>query len=248
MRQYAKDGSLNETLILQTLNKHYYKDLSPKWQRHMKRMFKQIKDDDYINVKYYEYKDAKPDLEIIVNDRKILLSVKSGHAPTMHQELIQTFFDFLRQLEVPERITKIIAFYHYGYSLKKGATPKVLSRDEIIAKYPKQIKEANDFFRTHQDIVREIVYRSIIRGRLKRDLIDYFYYGNVSKGYLLSVSDIFRLIINDSYETCESIHFNQLTYVPGSRDKDSDRKHNIKINWPILCKWFYDADFMNRFG
>lgn len=248
MRFNSKDGSLNETMILTTLDKHHFKDLNPKWQRHLKRMFKEIKDDDLIKVNYYEYKDTKPDLEIIVNNRKVLLSVKSGHAPTMHYEPIKTFFDFLRQLNVPERIIKIISFYHYGYSLKKGVTNHILSREEIITKYSKEIKEVNDYFANHDDIVGEIIYRCIIRGRLKRDLIDYFYYGSVVKGFLLSTSDIIKLIINGKNESCESICFKQLTYVSCARKIDNPRRHHLKINWPILCIWYYDDKFMNRFG
>ncbi len=112
MRSNAKSGSVNESMILIALNNHYFKNLSDKWKRHVKRMFKDIKDGDLIKVNYYSIKNAKPDLEIIVNNRKILLSVKSGHAPTMHQEPIKTFFDFLRGLEVPKRIIDTIAFYH----------------------------------------------------------------------------------------------------------------------------------------
>ena len=248
MRSNSKDGSLNETIILTALNKHHFKDLDPHWQKHIKRMFKEINDDDIIIVKYFEHKDAKPDLEIKVNNRKVLLSVKSGHAPTMHYEPIKTFFDFLRELGVSERIIKIIAFYHYGFSLKKGVTNHILSREEIIKQYSAQITEVNEYFKVHQEMVREIIYRTIIRGRLKRDLIDYLYYGNSSKGFLLSTSDIFRLITQDSNEDCESIHFNQLTYISCARNKDNPRKHHIKINWPILCKWFYDENFMKRYG
>lgn len=248
MRSNSKDGMLNETMIVTAINRHHFKDLDPKWKRHIKRMFKNIEDDDYIIAHYHEHKDAKPDIEISVDKKKILLSIKSGHAPTMHYEPIKTFFDFLRELNVPDRIIYIISFYHYGYSLKKRVSDHILTRDEIIKKYPKEIKEVNDYFKSHPEIVREIIYRSIIRGRLKGDLIDYFYYGNSSKGFLLSTSDIITIIMNDPNDGCESIHFYQLTYISCARKEDNERKHHLKINWPILCKWFYDEKFMKRYG
>lgn len=247
MRSHAKDGGMNETLILTALNKHYYKDLDEKWKKHMKRMFKDIIEDDYILCNYYAYKDAKPDLEIIVNDKKIYLSIKSGHAPTVHREPIRTFFEFLRSLDVPERIIKIIAFYHYGYSLKDKHHTEVLTRKEIIEKYGKYIKEVNKYFVEHKEIVREIIYRSIVRGRMKRDLVDYFYYGNSAKGYLLSVYDIIGLIYKDPNEECSSICFYGLTYISNARKLDSPNRHRMQINWPILCKWFYDKDFLAKY-
>ena len=223
MRSNSKDGSMNETMILVTLDKHFYKDLTPKWKRHMKRMFKNIEDDDYIRVYYHKFKDAKPDLDIVVGNRKVLLSIKSGHAPSMHYEPIKTFFDFLRGLNVPERIIKIIAFYHYGYSMTKRISDHILTRKEITEQYGSYIKEVNDYFDTHEGLINEIVYRCILRGRLKRDLIDYFYYGNSERGFLLSCVDIIKLIVNSHNTTSESICFKDLTYVSCARKEDNPK-------------------------
>ena len=248
MRTNSKDGSVNETMILTSINRHRYKDLDAHWKKHIGRMFKNIRDEDLIIANYYEHKDAKPDIEIIVNKRKVLLSIKSGHSPSVHFEPIRTFFDFLRSHKVPERIIKIISFYHYGYSLTKRVADHILSRDEIIERYPLLIKEVNDYFLSHQELIRELIYRSIIRGRMKRDLMDYLYYGNSTKGFLLSITDIIRLISEDKNKDCKSICFNSLTYVSCARKADSPNRHHVKINWPVLCKWFYDEKFMKRYG
>ena len=181
-----------------------------------------------------------------MNNRKILLSVKSGHAPTMHQEHIKTFFEFLRGLDVPESIIEIIAFYHYGYFLNQHRG--ILTREQIVCYYPEKIKEVNDYFNNHEDIIRELIYRSIIRGRVKGDLIDYFYYGNSARGFLLSVSDIVKLIIGGENSYYETLTFKQLTYVACSRDRNNPKRHYVKINWPVLCKYFYDDDFMKKYG
>ena len=248
MRSHAKDGAYNETSILNSLNNHFFKDLSSNWKRHMKRMFKNIQDDDYIISKYHDDKLGKPDIEIIVNKRKILLSIKSGNHPAIHNEPVKTFYDFLRSYEVPERIIKIISFYHYGYSLKKGVTKARLNREEIIQKYSEYIKEVNLYFRNHQEIVNEIIYRSVIRGRLGGDLIDYFYYGNSAKGLLFSTRDIIQLIMNDKNEECKSICFNALVYGPCERNINGPKHHSMKLSWPILSHYFYDESFIKRFG
>lgn len=248
MRFHAKDGSMNESMILIALNNHHFKDLSDKWKRHISRMFKEIKDDDLIEVKYYEFADAKPDLEIKVGNRKVLLSIKSGHSPCMHYEPVYTFYNFLREQKVPERIIKIIAFYHYGYSLKKEQSARHLTREEIVKEFPNEMKEVNDYFNNNEDLIREIIYRCIIRGRLKRDIIDYFYYGNSSRGFLLSTSDVVKLIINEPKVFYETLSFKSLTYVSCARNLENPKRHHIKINWPILCRWYYDEEFMKKYG
>lgn len=248
MRSHAKDGSLNETMILQSLNKHFYKELDGNWKRHMKRMFKNITDDDYIFANYYEFKDAKPDIEIIVKKRKILLSIKSGHAPAVHNEPIYTFFQFLRSFDVPERIINIIAFYHYGFSLKKNAPFHVYTHAELITKYSKYIQEVNDYFLNRKEVVREMIYRFVLRGRLERDIADYLYYGNSAKGFLLSPTDIMNLILNDENRECKSLCFCAFVYISTARNPKNKRRHQTKIYWPILCKYYYDKNFMERYG
>ena len=249
MRNYAKDGEYNEITIINLLNNHFYKDLSDNWKRHMKRMFKHIKDDDLIEARKYSFPDAKPDIEIKVNNRRILLSINSGHAPVMHYEPVATFYQFLRSVGVPEHIMEIIAFYHYGYKRNTGSYFPTLSREEILKRYPDEIKEANDFFDKNDAIVTQIMHRAIVRGRVQgRDLIDFFYYGNPAVGFLLSLSDIYHLIIDSKNSTTETLCFKQLTYVVASRDTTNPRHHHLKIHWPILCKYFYDEEFMKKFG
>ncbi len=247
MRSHVKSGTMNESIILTSLNNHRYKDLSDNWKRHVKRMFKTINDDDYIRANYYEYKDAKPDIEIIVNNRKVLLSIKSGHNPEVHCEQIYSFYDFLRKSGVPERVIKILSFYHFGHSYYNGAKT-IYSREEIVKMFPNSIKEANDFFDKHEEIIRELIYRCIIRGRQKKDLIDYFYYGNSSRGFLLSACDIYKLITSEKNSYYQSICFKGLTYAVGSRQADNYRRFAVKIHWPILCRWYYDENFMSRYG
>ena len=239
---------LNEQIIIGALDNHKYQDLDDNWKRHMKRMFPRIRPNDLINAAKYEYPDAKPDIEIVVNNKKIFLSIKSGRSPCMHYEPIYTFKEFLKENGVPDRIIKIICFYHYGYSLKKRVSDHILTRKEILEMFPNKIKEVNDYFKSHPSLLTELIYRTIIRGRLKRDLIDFFYYGNINKGFLLSVKDIIELITKSDVNTDQTLAFKCLTYVAVSRDPHNERHHNLKINWPILCCYFYDPNFMEMYG
>ena len=128
---------------------------------------------------------------------------------------------------------------------------QVLVKDiamQIAAANPKYVKEVNEFFSSHEDILREIIYRTIIRGRLKRDLIDYFYYGNPAKGFLLSAKDIDRLITKEKTALNKTVAFKSLTYVGYGRSEDKEKRQELMIHWPILCKWFYDKGFMIMYG
>ena len=248
MNFHHQDGSANETMILNTLDKHYFRDLSDKWKQHMTKMFNGIADGDYIRVMHYAWPDAKPDLVIMVGGHKVFLSIKSGRNPTMHEEPVKTFYKFLETYNVPLRIRNIMRFYHYGYTKVGNRYTRTFTHDEIIGKYGKYIKEVNEYFQNHRDLVQEIIYRSILKGRLQRDLIDFFYFGNPAKGFLLSRDDIFKLILNDNCHLDDLICFKSLTYVAGSRKQESECRHKMKIHWPVLSKWFYDDDFCKKYS
>ena len=241
-------GSINKESIIKTLDQHYFKDLDKKWKYHLQTMFGDIKDNDLIRVRYYDNRHAKPDIVISACNRSVNVTIKTGHAPSIHNESITTFITFLKNINIPDNIISIIKFYHYGVSSSVHTNGTIYNREEILDKYPHLINEASNYFSTHKEKVKKIIYRSIIRGKTHSEPIDYFYYGNVYKGFLLSKYDILDFITSDNNSTCKSLHFCQLVYQPCSRDISKKGRHSMKISWPILCLKFYDEKFNKRYG
>lgn len=249
MRKDHVTGMTNETMIRVTLDNHYFKDLSDKWKRHMRQMFPHIQDNDKIIAMTYPLRDAKPDLLIMVNYKKVYLSIKSGHSPQVHHEPIYTFYPFLEKLGVSKRILAIMKFYHYGASYMVGKKDNIIySRDEILEKYPKLIEEVNEYFAANPEIVREIAYRAILKGRLDREQADFFYYGSAAKGFLLSTSDILKLVTDYPFKLTKTVSLLQLTYGPGSREVGNPAQKMVKLYFPVLCKLYFDNGFMIRYG
>jgi hypothetical protein len=243
-------GKANELDIIAVLNNHRFQSLNDKWKSLVKRMFPLIKDDDLIRA--YSYKDpyAKPDLMVVVQSQRIFLSIKSGHNPSCHQELFGSFMDFLRKSQVPERYLRIISFFHFGRSSKLSNNGRSFTKDEIVSQYGQYIVETNEYFQTRKDLIEKVIYRTVIRGvRSNVDEIDYFYYGNVNNGFMLSRQDIFEFITHD-FTGLKNVapRFGSLLYQPDGRRVDRKEQAYVRIKWPILCTKYYDKEFLKKYS
>jgi hypothetical protein len=243
-------GKANEFDILSLLNNHCFDSLNPKWRSHLRRMFPQIQETDL--VKAYSYHDsyAKPDIVIMVGEKRIFLSIKSGHNPSCHQESFYSFMEFLRKSQVPERYLRTISFYHFGKSRKLSNNGKSFTKEDIVSKYGHYLTETNQYLETRKDLTEKVIYRAVIRGvRSNVDEIDYFYYGNVNNGFLLSRQDIYELITNDLTGTKNGApRFGSLVYQPNGRKENGKDQAYVRIKWPILCTKYYDKKFMEKYS
>ena len=106
-------GKQNEIDILSALTGKKFKDLEENWQKHVRKMFPSIKEEDVIHAFFYQDGYAKPDIVVSVNEKSKLLSVKSGKNPSCHLESFEEFSMFLANLGVPQRIIKIIHFFKF---------------------------------------------------------------------------------------------------------------------------------------
>ena len=244
-----QNGKQNEIDIMSAFSGLPYEFLTEKWKKHIKRMFPEVQDKDVVHTYFYDDSKAKPDIVIRINNHSVLVSIKSGHNPSCHLEVFSEFQDFLIKEKVPPRVIKTIAFYQFGESAKLSNDGVPFTREQIQTKFKKYIQEVNQYFLSRPELVKKIIYRSLIRGiRYNTKPIDYFYYGNARQGFLLSVDDIYNEVLNDQYIDCRAIHFYALVYQPDGRRLDRDRRLFVRIKWPILCRRFYEKEFLEKYS
>lgn len=191
-------------------------------------------------LKFFYDGRAKPDIYLECRHTKVKISIKSGHNPSIHQENFFDFIKFLKRIGISSRTIKIISFYHFGKIKKLSNNGKPFTKDEMIKNYGKYLKQANEEI-NKKKIIEEIIYRTIIKGaKIDREEIDYLYYGSSEKGFLLSIEDIYSLVIKDKKEDILQLHFGGLIYQPSGRREDRVDRYYSRIKWPILCVKFYD--------
>ena len=242
-------GKQNEIDILTELTGKKFEDLEPKWKGHIKKMFPEIKDTDMVHAYFYKDKFAKPDVVITVNNRSVLVSVKSGKNPSFHFESYNDFNSYLQRLGVKERILKIIRFYLFGKTEKLSNNGEPFTKMEIQTKFEQYIKEANDYFINNPAIVKKIIHHTLIRGsRYQEEPIDFFYYGKADRGFLLSPNEIDRVILEDANYDYRGIHFFALVLQPDGRKSDEYNKLYVRIKWPIISRRLFDDAFIEKYS
>ena len=231
--------------IVSYLSGQLYSNLNAKWQKHLKKMFPSINKDDVIHVMMNKGKADKMSMILKVNHEEVRISIKMGKEPSIHFERYDIFRNYIyRTLNVPGRYIKILDFYQYGTS-KKLNNDKPLNRRALHHQYGSYFKEFSDYMFNHQEIMSELAKRFIFEGfNHKEKTINFYYYGNVGQGYLLSKDELLELMFRP-FDDCLSPHFGTLVYEPTTRQSSEDKRSHMRIRWPYLYKLFFDEDFIN---
>ena len=90
-------GEQNENNIAKYLNLKMVKELNEFWKEIIYKMFPTAQDADIIHSFLIDARHVKPDIIVKINKIQKLISIKTGHNPSVHQEHIYSFYDYLRK-------------------------------------------------------------------------------------------------------------------------------------------------------
>lgn len=237
-----KYGLKNERNIINYLNGKRFCEINEKWQKHIKTMFKGVKEDDLIKCRHYEDDKGKPDMVITIKDEEAYVSIKTGKCVSMHHEPFGSFAEFLREEGVSEKTIRTIKFFHYGETEKVSNNGKPFTSEELKEKYMRYFVQASKEL-DKEKIIDAVIYRCVLKGGLaRRHKANFLYYGTVEKGYLLTEKDIYNLVYQYRRHDKTPIHFGGLNYHPNRRERSDIDFHDCRIRWPILSRLYYSSE------
>lgn len=180
-------GFKNENDIINYLNEKRFNELNEKWKNHVKKMFPFVIDNDLISCFHYEDQNGKPDIVITIRHTNVYVSIKCGRNCSMHQEPFETFRAFLEKKGVSQRTLRILELFQYGKTDKLSNEGKPFSPKELEQKFKDYFIEASKEL-DKQSLIDAVIFRTILKGCvLKRYKVNFIYYGNLERGYLLVV-------------------------------------------------------------
>lgn len=237
-----KNKSLRyEFEFIHYLNNKKFSQLSKKWKKHLKRMFPDIKEDTTIYCSKHENYFAKGDIDIRIKGEKKIISLKNGKNACMHRERFTWLYHSFKDMGVSNETLNVLTLYQFGECRSFGHIEKPLTKEEIVAKYSNLLLKANKEL-NNENVIDMIIERSVIVGRKEyRQKIDYLYYGNLEKGILISVDQIYKSIKSRKQLSSNWLHFGQLVFQPGARSRTNNDYLETTIHWPVLSKLFYVA-------
>jgi len=232
-------GYLNENKIIWQLNKKRFKELTQHWQNIISKMFNSVNDDTFIKCRLIG-RDCKTDIEVIIEDEKKNISIKSGSGVSVHYEHIESFLDFLKILNISKDSLDFLKKFQYGIVDQNNLKKNIISTKELKKEYKNEIDIINKEFED-DNVIEKIIYRCIIKGRSPyHQEIDYLYYGNEKNGYILSKEELIKYLPRICINT-NSIHFGPLIYQAANRNVsessfNSYKKDYIQIKWRTIEK------------
>ena len=220
-------GLENELEIVEVLDCKFYSQLSEFWQRRIKQLYRDVKDDDRIECYKCVY-NQKADISIRIDYKKWNISIKSGYFVSVHSERISSFSGFLRSLGIEEDHIETLKLYHYGDGTTDGTgeerKPVNILKDELKERIIAFNEAVNK-----KEILARIVLRFLCIGTpYQRSYVTHIYYGTKDYGEMIDAKTMIDYICSGYPSTTTAIHFGPFIYCPAYRGLVDFDRDNVK--------------------
>lgn len=232
------DGFLNEETLRTYINERSFSD----YNENIKSFLRFLFDEEFeVNLPFFASKiagRAKPDLCISHNGIKKYVSLKKGSGNSVHQEGIEVFFPFFRDLFGDEALDKLKLF-HYGDDTLDDSGEIRYDAAGCKLRYAKQIADLNELINTRERL-EVFLNRFLFVGNVKSASVDVIYHGTINNGLWASREEIFDYMLDNKFDM-NAIHFGPLTYqVWGRNEKRTavhpERRYVMQIKWGSAAK------------
>ena len=224
-------GFKNEKNLVTSLHQKRYTQLNSNLQKFIAQSFK-----NYSGIILCEQEAGinKSDLRVSIGEESHSYSVKKGSGNSIHQESIDGFIDYLtKEHNLSKRSSENLQRFIWADGSIDG-TGKIedrISSKKFKKKYPKDIKDIQDFF---DDVTTLLIRRFLIHGIHSNSSAEFIYYGTENKGTLCKSEDLLTwLATHDSKAT---LHIGKLSFQAWNRNLKGKRKAEKKRG-VIQLKW-----------
>lgn len=179
----------------------------------------------------------KPDFYIEYNLQRKFVSLKSGGAKIVHQELLKGFIHFLRDQGVSTKSLKTFLYYHFGDGTMDGTGEKRYSYHDLQIKMAKRIKEFNNEVNSNKELIKAVVDRCVFTGSQNGNIpADYLYFGNSEFGCICSRTQVMKHLNRKDWFYMDNFHIGPLQFRPHAR-YHGKRILNEESRWKVDVWW-----------
>jgi len=232
-------GILNEEKFTVAIEGKKFKELNHNLQYFVRYLFPYIEDDDVLHCQRTD-DYIKPDIYIQWKLEKRFVSLKYGSSTEVHTELLESFMNYLRSLNVEEKVIDIWMRFHFGDGTNDGTGNKRLPGIEVRFAMRDEIKYLNEYLNSNRDLVAQVVDRALFRGvDPLAPKADYLYYGDPDYGSFVSRGQVIKHIHAKTWMYVEAPHLGPLIFRPHARYAEKEIRNpifhrQIRFTWPNL--------------
>jgi hypothetical protein len=232
-------GTIKEDELIFKLNGKQIKDLSNNLRTLLSNLYGPLNDDSYVVCKKLE-NSFKADFSIEIEGRSKTVSMKSGHAEMVHNEILENFIAYLAHLGISERTLDTIKLFHYGDGTTDGTGNVRKGYQDVAYELRDRIKEANIELNKNKDVVLNVLNHCVFKGANSENIeADSIYFGTAEYGIVASKKQIISHIKRRTYDFYHNLHIGPLLMRPDARYVNGEivskrKRQRIVIYWPNL--------------
>lgn len=150
-------GKNEEKNLVNNLNNKKFSDLDYKHKEIISKSFSNISENSIIKASNISG-NLKPDLEILINNKTNLYSLKTGSGNSIHQEPLDEFIKFSKELnKSSEEILDTIKFFIWtdGTTDGTGEICDRMDKKTLRLKYPEKLSLIKNFFFNNKIMIIE---------------------------------------------------------------------------------------------
>lgn len=229
-------GNFKEKELIANLHNKKVKNLTNNLRNLVTSLFGVL--DDKETIQCYKIEDfIKPDFVIVYKGQKKYVSMKTGRAETIHQELVKSFILFLRSEGISKRTQQTILLYQYGDGTLDGTGKSRIDYNQLRVMLDSRIKEANDELNQSKEFIMKVINRCLILGTLENAIsIDCVYFGDYHFGVVATINQITKHINRKNWKWMNNLHIGPIQIRPHARYTGKEIK-NPKYRNKIDCYW-----------
>lgn len=229
------NGFKNEDSIIDYLNTAPFGEME---KTHQKIFLKLNNNQQPTTISAKKYAGQnKADIGVTVDGKEFLFSIKKGSGNSVHQEPIEEFIAFLRELEVNESVFDDLRFFIWGDGTLDGTGAKSvrMKAHELNREHSKKIQNIQAYFDKHIDI---LIDRFVINGVKSDKSADFLWYGDKKDGITIFKEDMKTVIKSLSKK---NLSIGALTFQAWNRALNDNpdleqRRGVIQLKWGTLEK------------
>lgn len=225
------NGFENEGQLKETINSLPFENLSTDLKNVLKKLNSGIIP-KIISAKKIGGK-AKPDLSIKLDSNVFFISVKKGSGNSVHQEKLETFIPFVKNLGASVDIINAIKLFIWSDGTINGSG-KIINRKnvkEMANAYPSELKIVQSFFNTHK---KTLIHRFITTGIYKYDKVTHLIYGDINNIYGAPIENIELFLssqVTNASLSVGKLSFQAWNVVKNGNPNTENRRGQIQLKW-----------------
>ena len=233
------DGILVEDEILTGLNNKRVSEINNNLRFLIRSLYGPLEDDEIVTCSKTD-DSFKVDLIIGYKGVNKNVSVKTGRAQIVHNEILDNFTQFLANEGVSQETIDTIRLFHYGDGTTNGTGEQRFSYLKVAATLEERIKKANEELNYRKELVLKTMYHCVFKGAGEDNpLIDAIYFGTKDYGIMATRKQIIKHITKRNFAFYDNLHIGPLLLRPDARYvnkkiEDERKRNRIVAYWPNM--------------